>query len=258
MPAYPLRALALRQTRLGETDIIVTLLAEDGMPVRAVAKGLRRPGSRFGGRLEPYAVVDLLMHTGKSLEVVSEARTVAAHAGLRTDLDRSAAAAVVVDLIDKLAVEGQSDPKLFDAAVTTLSVLEQASAESVGALVVAFLVKALALQGYRPELDQCVSCAHEVSVGQVSVDGCSCLSLSHGGMLCPACGHIDPTALTCPEETRAWLTTLLSSTMAQVAVLEMPPEAVRDCFGLMRSFVSYHVPARLKALDFFAGTLTHT
>ena len=76
MPAYPLRALVLRKTKLGETDLILTLLSEDGRQVRAVAKGLRKPGSRFGGRLEPYSVVDLLLHTGRSLEVVTEARTV--------------------------------------------------------------------------------------------------------------------------------------------------------------------------------------
>ncbi len=250
MPAYPLRALVLRQTRLGETDTIVTLLAADGTPVRAVAKGLRRPGSRFGGRLEPYALVDLLMHTGKSLEVISEARTVEAHAGLRSDLDRTAAAAVVVDLIDKLAVEGQSDPKIYDAAVTTLAVFEAAPVERLGALVVAFLVKALAVHGYRPELDYCVACAQEAPQ-----EGRAALSLSQGGVLCPECGHLDAAALSCPAEARAWLQALLSSTMAEVAALQMPPAAVCDCFALVRAFVNYHVPTRLKALDFFAGCL---
>ena len=80
MPSYPARALVLRKTKLGETDTIVTLLASDGRQVRAVAKGLRKPGGRFGARLEPFAVADLLLHTGRSLDVITEARTVATHA----------------------------------------------------------------------------------------------------------------------------------------------------------------------------------
>lgn len=246
MPSYPLTALVLRKTKLGETDVIITVLAADGRQVRAVAKGLRKPGSRFGGRLEPYSVVDLLMHPGRSLEVVGEARTVNAHASLREDLDRSAAASVVADLLDKIAVEGQVEPRLFELAETTLCVMEDACPEALPQLVVAFLVKALAMHGYRPELHHCVTCAGEVE---------SSCSFSHtsGGTLCCDCAQSDSSSVSVPNGAREWLVELLGSTMAQVASMTMPPGAVRDCFGLVRGFIAFHVPARLKALDFYAG-----
>ena len=49
-PAYSLRALVLRRTKLGESDLILTLLSEDGSQKRAVAKGARRPMSSFAAR----------------------------------------------------------------------------------------------------------------------------------------------------------------------------------------------------------------
>jgi DNA repair protein RecO (recombination protein O) len=248
MPAYPLRALVLRKTKLGETDVIVTMLAEDGHQVRAVAKGLRRPGSKFGARLEPYGTVDLLLHTGRSLEVVAEARTVASRASLREDLDRSAAAAVVADVLDKITAEGQPESRLALLAAATLDVMESAEVERLPATVVAFLVKAMAMHGYRPELEACVICASDASSAGV-------FSLGHGGPLCPDCGDVDPAALRVPAEARAWLATLMASTMAQVADLDVPAPATADCFGLMRSFIAYHVPTRLKALDFYAGVV---
>ena len=110
--AYRTQALVLRKTKLGETDTIVTLLADDGRQIRAVAKGLRKPGGRFGARLEPYAVVDLLLHAGRSLDVVTEAVTVSSHAALREDYDRAAAAAVISDMLDKISVEGQPMPPM--------------------------------------------------------------------------------------------------------------------------------------------------
>lgn len=248
MPAYPLRALVLRKTKLGETDTILTLLADDGRQVRAVAKGLRRPGSKFGGRLEPYAVVDLLLHTGKSLEVVSEARSVAPHGSLREDFERAAAAAVVADLLDKISVEGQTEPRLFALATTTLDVMGSAAPDALPRLVVAFLVKALAMHGYRPELVSCATCAADASGG-------TAFALDAGGVLCETCGELDPSALRFPAEARAWLSRLLGATLADVAGLDMPPDAVADAFALVRSFTAYHVPARLKALDFYASTL---
>jgi len=248
MPSYPLTAVVLRKTKLGETDIILTLLAEDGRQVRAVAKGLRKPGSRFGGRLEPYSVVDLLMHTGKSLEIVSEARTVAANAALREDLDRSAAASVVADLLDKIAIEGQVEPRLFALSTTTLSVMESADVGGLPRLVVAFLVKAMAMHGYRPELESCAACAGDATMSHA-------FSLASGGALCSSCGDLDPSSLRFPAEAREWLQRLLRLTMAEVASLDMPQAAVHDCFALVRSFVAYHLPSRLKALDFYAGLM---
>ncbi len=246
MPAYPLTALVLRKTKLGETDVILTLLADDGRQVRAVAKGLRRPGSRFGGRLEPYCVVDLLMHTGASLETVSEARTAQSNTGLREDLDRSAAAAVVVNMLEKMSLEGQAEPRLFPLSVKTLAVMEVAPRESLPALVVAFLLKAMSVHGYRPVLESCAAC------GVNRADGGS-FSLRHGGALCPACGDLDPGALRVPEEAREWLLALLGMTMTDIASDPPPPPAVADCFDVMRAFVVYHLPARLKALDYWAG-----
>lgn len=246
MPSYPLRALVLRKTKLGETDIILTLLAEDGRQVRAVAKGLRRPGSKFGARLEPYSTVDMMMHTGRSLEVVSEARSVETRSALREDLERAGAASVVVDLLDKISVEGQQEARLFALSETTLDVMVSAPTAALRPLVVAFLAKALAMHGYRPELESCAACACEAGSS-------GSFSLSHGGVLCPSCGDIDPSALHFPEQARAWLAKLLGSTMAEIAHMDTPPSAVDDCFVLIRSFVRYHIPARLKALDYFEG-----
>jgi DNA repair protein RecO (recombination protein O) len=246
MAAFPARALVLRKTKLGETDTIVTLMASDGHQLRAVAKGLRKPGGRFGARLEPFAVVDLLLHEGRSLDVVTEAQTVATHAGLREDLDRSSAASVVVDLLDKISVEGQPEPHLFAMSTTTLDVMETAPVESLPTLVIAFLVKAMAMHGYRPQLESCACCAQEVGESRE-------FSVSGGGSLCPECGALDATTVRFGPEGRAWLERLMHARMAEIPALEMPQAAVADCFELVRSFVGFHIPARLKALDFYAG-----
>ncbi len=156
---------------------------------------------------------DLLLHTGRSLEVVTEAQTVASHSGLREDLDRSAAAAVVADLLDKISVEGQTEPRLF-ALSTTIS---RCHGDTLRAMrcrrsVVAFLLKAMAMHGYRPQLEECACCAGEM---HSSHD----FSVSHGGVLCPECGALDASTLRFGPEGRAWLDTLLQARLADVAGL---------------------------------------
>ncbi|PMC75402.1 DNA repair protein RecO, partial [Brachybacterium sp. UMB0905] len=65
-------AIVLRTHPLGEADRIITLLTRRHGKVRAVAKGVRRTGSRFGARLEPFSLVDVQLHAGRSLHTVTQ------------------------------------------------------------------------------------------------------------------------------------------------------------------------------------------
>lgn len=247
MPAYPLRVLVLRKTKLGEADLILTLLASDGRQVRAVAKGARKPKSRFGGRVEPYTVLDLLLHTGRSLEVIAEADTVASHEGLRSDLDRGAHAAVVAGLLDKVSVDGEGDPRVYGLALAALDAMESAEADDLLALTVAFLAKAMAMLGYRPELTACVECGREAHSGL--------FALEEGGVVCAACGATAPGVLPISDAAVDALRALLTARMADVTGLGLPLPLARECFGIMRAFVASHVPARLKAVEYLASWL---
>lgn len=245
MPSYPLRALVLRKTKLGEADLIVTLLAADGRQVRAVAKGARKTKSRFGARVEPYSVVDLLLHTGRTLEVIAEAETVVSNELVRLDLDRSSAAAVVADVLDKISVEGQGEPQLFDMSLVTLGVMQTAPVETLPLLVAAFLLKSLAMHGYRPSLDECACCAGDARDATL-------FSPRTGGCLCDGCSPEDPSAWPMSPDARALMRALLRSRMAEVPALDVGESLRAEVLRLVTAYTGYHVPARLKALDMYA------
>jgi DNA repair protein RecO (recombination protein O) len=246
MPAHRVRALALKKTKLGETDLIVTFLAADGCQARAVAKGARKPGSRLGGRVEPYTVVDLLLHTGRTLETISEAEIVAAHAAIRSDYDRAQAASVVADFLDKVSVECQTEDRLFGLATATLDALETAEGDTLLALVVAFLLKGMAMHGYRPQFDGCVECGAQAA-------GETRFSLELGGPYCEGCGSQGPDVAYLSPHARNALVRLMAAKMSEVEGLALPREVLADAFGVMRAFVVYHVPARMKALALYAA-----
>ena len=102
------------------------------------------------------------------------------------------------------------------------------------------------MHGYRPQLESCACCAGELHASKG-------FSVASGGAVCPECGGLDASAVGFSPEGRAWLERLMQARMAEIPALDMPPAAVADCFALIRSFVSYHLPARLKALDYYAG-----
>src|SRR3954463_11328071 len=78
--------VVLRSMRYGEADRILHVYTPDRGRVGAIAKGVRRARSRFGGRLEPSSPVALVPHGGGGARLtVTGADTIRPHARLRED-----------------------------------------------------------------------------------------------------------------------------------------------------------------------------
>ena len=154
MPSYSAEALVLKKTKLGETDSIITLLSADGRQLRAVAKGARKPGSALGARLAPGYVVELLLHTGKNLDIIREARLRDAHRAPEAGLERAAAAATVLELAEKSTRSQNPEPLVFRMANEALSCVSSARQTAVSLLAAAALLKISAALGYRPDLSE--------------------------------------------------------------------------------------------------------
>jgi len=90
-----------------------------------------------------------------------------------------------------------------------------------------------------------------VSCGCAAADSRD-FSLEAGGVLCQECGHAHPGALRMKSDCRDLLATLMMSTMTDIATAEASRSVQLAGFMLMRSFVTHHLPTRLKALDFYS------
>ncbi|WP_172135552.1 DNA repair protein RecO [Adlercreutzia sp. ZJ473] len=244
-PTYRARALVLRKTKLEESDLILTLLAEDGSQLRAVAKGARKPRSSFASRLELYSEVDLLCARGRSLDVVKEARLVKGRDALRTSVERAAGAACASELVERVSLEHVCAPRLFAATGVALDSLARASVAQVPIITAAHLLKAFSLAGLRPSLEACVACGSpaEPAAGQVR------FSAPDGGVVCARCASRVQTTLL-PEQTRAWACALIASTFAQIEQMDAPAQAGVDLLQLCQAWAAAHLGVRLKSVQF--------
>src|SRR5579862_9312993 len=95
--------VVLRTQKLGEADRIITLLTRQNGRVRAVAKGVRRTKSRWGARLEPFTHVDLMIHLGRSLDVITQAEVIRAYGPpLAADYPKYTAGAAMLETAERL------------------------------------------------------------------------------------------------------------------------------------------------------------
>jgi DNA repair protein RecO (recombination protein O) len=175
MSLYHERGVVLRTYKLGEADRIVTFLTRDRGKVRAVAKGVRKTKSRFGGRLEPASHVELLLYEGRELDIVTQAETLDHNGALREDYERLSRAVSMLEAADQVAQERQANPALYRMLVGALQSL---AARDTPLVVPAFFLKVLSLEGYRPQVDECAECGAET--GLVS------WAIEEGGLRCGA------------------------------------------------------------------------
>lgn len=188
MSIYRATGVVLRTIKLGEADRIIVLCTKERGKVRAVAKGVRKTKSKFGGRLEPISHVALQCYEGRELDLVTQAETVDSFRGVREDLDRMRRAISMLEAVDNISQEGESSPRLYQMLVGAIKSLEESNSPLI---VAAFYWKLLAYEGLSPMIDACVSCGAKDDL--ISFD------MTEGGVLCRSDRRgisISPEALT--------------------------------------------------------------
>jgi DNA repair protein RecO (recombination protein O) len=229
---YRDRAVVVRTHKLGEADRIVVLLTAEHGKVRAVAKGIRKTKSRFGGRLEPLTHVSLLLYQGRELDIVSQAETIDATRPLMDDLDRLTQGLALLEAVDRLTPDREPVPDLYRMLVGALRTLATRPSELV---VPAFFWKVLASEGVRPELDRCLRCGTDGPL--VAFD------LGEGGTLCRTCRQgvpLSPGALTLLRQ-------ILGGQLATALATERSP-AHHEVAVLATRAMEHHLERGLRAV----------
>jgi DNA repair protein RecO (recombination protein O) len=174
-------AIVLRSIRYGEADRILHLYTRNRGRLSAIAKGVRRARSRFGGRLEPFFRLDLVLYEGRGdLLTVTAAETLAGHPRLRDDAQALDSAARACDAVGRVFGDGEPHEGVYHLLANELALLDAgAETHATRANALAFRLKLLLAAGFAPQLSACASCgAGEDLAG---------FSGAAGGVVCGAC-----------------------------------------------------------------------
>jgi DNA repair protein RecO (recombination protein O) len=232
---YRDQGVVLRTIKLGEADRIVTILTQTNGKVRAVAKGIRKTGSRFGARLEPTSHVALQCYRGRELDIVTQVETIDSFRALREHYGCLTHAISMLEAVDQIAQERERNLALYRMLVGALRTLAERPSPVVSA---AFFWKLLSLEGFHPILDQCARCGSDAGPF-------TAFDLGEGGVLCEPCSHsvgrrISPDSL-------AVVAQIVGGNLNQV--LADPPTGplLTEVERLAISAIEYHSERRLRS-----------
>jgi DNA repair protein RecO (recombination protein O) len=227
-------AIVLRSIRYGEADRVLHLYTPGRGRVGAIAKGVRRARSRFGGRLEPFFHLRLVLHEGRGdLLTVTSAETVTAHARLRDDRAGLDAAARACDAVARLFEAGDPNPAVFHLLANELGLLDADPGRAGHANQLAFRIKLLVAAGLAPQLGACAACGEREHL--IGFSGAA------GGVVCSAC---EASAFPFEEDAHAFLTGALARPLAEAPAAE--PRALRQAERAIMETLEHHAHVRLR------------
>jgi DNA repair protein RecO (recombination protein O) len=225
--------IVLRSIRYGEADRVLHLYTADRGRVGAMAKGVRRTRTRFGGRLEPFFRLRLVLHEGRGdLMTVTAAETVAAHARLREDARGLDAAARACDAVARLFDSGDPSPPAYHLLANELALLDARPALAGQPNALAFRLKLLLAAGFAPQLASCAQCGEGEHLAGFSG--------AAGGVVCAAC---EASAFPLGEAAHAFMVEALGRPLAEAPDASEP--ALRQAERAIRDTLEHHAHVRL-------------
>jgi DNA repair protein RecO (recombination protein O) len=233
---FKTEAIVLRSIRYGEADRILHLYSEDRGRLGAIAKGVRRVKSRLGGRIEPFARVNLILRQGRGdLCTITGADTVHAHPALRERRDSLERATQACDAVLRLLDSSEPNRPAYNLLARELSLLDADAGAATRAQALAFRLKLLLAAGFAPELAACATCGEREHLGAFSA--------AAGGVVCPGC---EAGSFALGAEAHAFLVDALARPLA-----EFPHAAERALAQADRAIgetLEHHAHVRLRRI----------
>jgi DNA repair protein RecO (recombination protein O) len=227
-------AVVLRSIRYGEADRILHLYTPDRGRLSAIAKGVRRAKSRFGGRLEPCFRLNMVLHEGRSeLLTVTAAETVAGHPRLREHGAALDGAARACDAVGRMFADGEPHRGVFNLLCNQLALLDAHPERATHGNALAFRLKLLLAAGFAPQLSACAGCGEaEHLVG---------FSGAAGGVVCSAC---EASSFALGQDAHDFLVAALGTPLAEAP--DAPPPALARAERAILATLEHHAHLRLR------------
>lgn len=246
-----IKAIVLKKTKLSETDLIITFLAEDGSQVRAVAKGARKPSSTFASRLELFSNVEVLMAQGKNLNIVREAKIIKAYSKIRSDIEKTVCATPAVELLDKCTRQNLTSKNLYHVTLSFLNEVEKVhDSFYLKALCTAHLIKVCSFIGFRPSLANCVVCGKDVTDTLNNNHLKLNFSFEDGGVVCVRCSKRSNTEKL-SAKTIKLIHNLIHAKFEDIKLMTVPDKLVDETLLFSKKWILFHVGTSMKTLSFY-------
>jgi len=232
---YQSRSFIIKSMDYRESDKLVTVFSEKEGKLKAIARGIKKPGSSLRVCIQPFCHSLLFFHSGRELDLITQGRLLDFYGDSREDIKRTLHCVYIMELLDKSLMDRVAMPRLYSL---TLSILQHINDNGLNFLVLRYYELQLLVQlGYRPVLDKCVNCGHRGN-------GLRNFSLAAGGMLCPDCAAGNQNCIALYGEVLGLLRLMASGNLNTLQRVRASDVALEKLEFFLERYLEYHLERR--------------
>lgn len=259
MKEIKVRGLIVQEAPMGDKDKRLILLTRELGKISVIAKGALSPKNRYSALCQLFCYGDYVLSKGRTFYYIQEAQLIESFYHLRSNLDRFSYAALMLEAAETLVLDGQENFALLRLLLRGLMAEQNAADGKESLYCDAFLWRALAENGFYPQLINCRICGKPLSnlppaakTLETEVSNVSCLwNAVEGGVVCTSCGKAgrghghEITAGTL----RA-LRYIVEVSEEKVFAFDALPQIQKELHEVVISYLLQQTERRYSALDF--------
>lgn len=222
--------IVIHSTNLGEQDRLVTLFTRERGKIRALAKGARKVGNRFGASLDVFNLSQFMFYSGAGMPIITQGVIKLSYRALVSSVEKWLEGSYVLYLLDQCWQWGKPEEGLLDRVVCFWeTILERG--DDIYPFFLRFKLDLAFYLGISPHLESCVLCHR-------GVEGESYWSHAEGGLICSSCSGKGQEKIVFPQDLRAILR-YLSSPGENYSPLRLSLAQFKELDKILSDYLSY-------------------
>jgi DNA repair protein RecO (recombination protein O) len=243
MSIHRTEVIVLNRRDFRETSIIVNFYSKDFGKFAGILKGFKTDPAKFASTLELFSYNEIIFYKKRnsSLHLVTQADIKDNFSSIRQNISKVSMGSFMVELLDALMPDEDKNEEIFNLTLGCLKELQ--ASNNPDKILTIFKIKILALSGFRPHFDSCLSCGGRI-LGEAK------FSLVLGGLLCAGCYHKDMKARSIFRGTIASILHIEKNDLKINLNLGLNPQIKRELVSILNSFLNFHLEKELKSQKF--------
>ncbi|ETT44528.1 DNA repair protein RecO [Paenibacillus sp. FSL K6-1122] len=239
---YRVEGIVIRSMDYGEGNKIITLCTESGGKVGVLVRGAKKPKSRHAALVQPFTFGQYVYFRNTGLGTLNAGEIVESYHELREDLVKASYASYACELLDRVLQDEETGTFWFKQLKACLQALKEEKDPVV--IISLYEMKILQASGYGPQFDECISCNQERPDEQLFI------SPRLGGVLCRACKHFDPPAMSVSPKALKLLRLFAQLDLQRLGNISVSESTRDEIKKLMRAFMDHQLGLNLKSRSF--------
>lgn len=244
---FTTNVINLKSYSISEADKIIVMYSKEKGLIRGVAKGIKKPANKLGGRMDILVANKLMLNKGRNLDTICQAEAINTFFKLRKDMNKLFYAMYAGEIVTNFGIE--NDPNSEDIFNLFYAFLEQISnaekKEHIMLCLLKFQLKIMEITGYSLELESCVKCLNPLTSGDIY------FSVENGGILCDKCAKDISKKIKIPYKIKEFLSVILEEKFENATKYDnLVTEKICDsCINLLKNYIEYYSPKRFKTVN---------